>query len=1096
LRQKAAIEGERKHVTVLFADLADSSALAEGIDAEEMHGLMDRAFKIILAEIHRFEGTVNQFTGDGVMALFGAPIALEDAPRCAVRAALGIQKALAPMDAEVARRYDRGFRMRIGINTGPVVVGRIGNDLRMDYTAVGDTTNLAARLEQGANAGEVVISETTARQVEGFFDLRALEPTKVKGRGALVNAHLVLSERRARGRIDALAESDFTPYVGREAQLDALMRAFDDAKNGRGHVAFVVGEAGIGKSRLLYEFENRLAGVPHSRFSGQCTPYTRTTPFHAIADGLRRRFGIDDRDDETSATRKLDAFEEQAGSGLEWTLPFVRYLLSLPTQSPEVDAMDAMTRRVESCRALQARILRAAQPEPLVLVIEDLHWIDTATEEFLSFLVDSIPAAPVLVVLTHRPGYEHPFGDRSFHVRIPLQPLAPAAMTDMLRALLECADLPIGLEDLVERKAEGNPLFVEEIARSLMEEGVIQRDGKRLVLARDVADITVPDRIQDVLMARLDRLAEGPKRAIQIASVIGREFALRLLARITEAGDELEPIVGELRALELILQKTAHPELAYMFKHALTHEVAYESVLVHRRKALHRLVGSTIEELYGDRIAEHYEALAYHFGQAEQWASALRYHELASEKSSASYANHAAAEHCREALAIAGRLGGDVSDERRLALAGRLAAACFYCSEFRASAEAFELAASLTDDPGQRAVFMGRASFSHLWNHDYDRSEATQVEAEDLAIRHGSAAGRVFSFIARNEFDVVHGRRLDEEAGLDAALELAERSGDPLALVACLSQAGQRVQWLGDYRRAISLCERAVGIAMRERIPGDALSGQWFLGISLTAIGEYGRGLEVLMGALEISDRVGDRAVKARLANTIGWCHSEFGCHIRAAEYNRVGAELAREMVELGLVAGAPELYANAVINLAGNHTALGDLDSAAEQLAVIEPQLGSELDRWMQWRYSLHLLHGQARVLLAAGDPERAVAKCELEHQGAVETHARKMIARSLELKGRALLVMDRRDEAEAALRRALQVARELEYPPATWRALSLLGELSRRRGHTRQAGERFHEAKQLVRAKAPSVPSAELRSEFLKLAEALESDPLGAHR
>ncbi|MBW2493627.1 MAG: AAA family ATPase [Deltaproteobacteria bacterium] len=1096
LRQKAALEGERKHVTVLFADLANSTELAAQLGPEKMHALMDRAFQCILAEVHRYEGTVNQFTGDGVMALFGAPLALEDAPRKAVIAALAIHRALEGIDAEVRNAHGRSFAMRIGINTGPVVVGKIGDDLRMDYTAVGDTTNLAARLEQLAAPGGVVVSESTRRLGEGYFDFCALEPTAVKGKGAAIQAFEVLAKRTASGRIDVLTESGLTPFVGREAESAALFAAFESARAGLGQLAFLVGEAGLGKSRLLYEFRRRLADVPHSWFEGRCASFAQTTPFYAVIDGIRRRAGIDDQDDDAAIAEKLANLELDAGGGLEWTLPFMRRLLSLPSGDARVDALDAMTRRSECSRALQARFLREAKQQPLVLVIEDFHWIDAASEEFLSFLADSIPAAPVLLIFTHRPGYEHPFGDRSFHVRIPLRALSQQATRQMVQSVLESDELPLALQQMIANKAEGNPLFIEEVVRSLLEEGVVSVEGGVPHLARDLGGINVPDRIQDVLMARLDRLPDGPKHAIQIASVIGREFALRLLERITEAGDQLSEIVGELRALELIYEKASYPELAYMFKHALTHDVAYESVLVQRRKMLHQIVGTAIEELYPDRIQEHYEALAHHFSEAEDWERALRYHELASEKSQATYANRAASDHCRSAIAIAEKLGDRVTPQRRHALLQRLAVSCWHLSEFRASAEAFRQAAACAESSPKRALMLGRAAFSYHWNHDYEKSRELEGQARELAEAHEATAAIAYSQMVHDERELVHGRGLGDDAQAEAAAMLAERSGDMAVYTHLLQHIGQRAEWRGEFRRAIEYTQRAVKISTDHRMPGESLFGQWFLAIASVAAGEYNWGFGLLRAALELSDRIGDRAVKARLLNTVGWSYAELGCHAQAIEHNRMGTEIAREMVKLGLVAGAPELYANAAVNLAGNLTALGEIEAAAEQLAAIQEQHDTDEDPWMRWRWSLHLQDGLARVDLARGDAERALERADAEIAGARERCARKLEARALELRGRSLVFMDRCKEAEPALREALVIATHIEHPPVAWRALSLIGEVARRRGDSELAERYFSEVRTAVKEKAASIKRAELSNGLRAMGERLVADPLAAYR
>ena len=1095
LQSRSALEGERKHVTVLFADIAGYTSLSERLDPEEVHALMDRCFQRILEEVHRYEGTVNQFTGDGVMALFGAPIALEGAPQRAIMAALGMQRSLESLRQEVLAEGGPDVRMRVGIHSGPVVVGRIGDDLRMDYTAVGDTTNLADRLQRLAPPGSVYISQATEHLVSGFFDLVDLGPQRLRGKVDPVRAFEVVGARAVHGRIEATSDAGLTPLVGRDRELDLLWSTFESARAGNGQVAFLVGEAGTGKSRLLSEFRRKLGDEPHTWIEGRCTSYGKHTAFYAIVDALRRRFGLEDKDDAATALAKLQDAEEALGGDLDWTLPFVRSLLSLPPGDAAVAEMDAVTRRSETVRALHARILRGAERNPLIFVVEDLHWIDTASEEFLTFLADSIPAMRVLLVFAHRPGYEHPFGDRSYHTRIALQPLSVNEMADMASSILETSDIPEAVHGLIMNKAEGNPFFVEEVTKSLLEEGVLRLEQGRVEVARPIEDISVPDSITDVLMARIDRLAEEPKRAIQVASVIGREFALRLLEQISEAGNRVSAVVEDLRALELILQKTAYPELAFMFKHALTCDVAYESVLMQRRKSLHRIVGAAIEELYRERLAEHLEALAYHFTLGEDWERAFEYHDRASEKAADAFANHSAAEHCRQALAIAERIPESVPDDRRRLLEERLGKACWCVSQFAASGDAYRRAADLAADPALRAANLGRGAYSLVWAHDYERARTTTDEALTLARAIRAPAAEALGLVCRFEQSMVEGQT--EQGGLaDEAGRLAERSGDPEALFFTLLHQAQRAEWEGDYRPAVSLAERALSIANREGMMHLAPYPQWILGLALVCLGEYGRALAVLREGLELCDRVGDRAFKTRLLNSLGWCCSEFGAHLRASQYNQESTVLAGEMVELQLVPGAPELYANAALNLAGNRIALGDLDGALEQLEPIRAELDRPGDPWMRWRYSLHVRDGLARVALARGDPERALPLIDEELEGARKHRARKLEARALELRGRALVALGHPREALETLRGALEVAQALEYPPVVWRSTSLLAELARRSGSRSDAERLAAQAQGLPEGLAGSLPEAELQRDFRLLAERLAEDPLGAYR
>src|SRR5688500_13959332 len=658
LTSKTALEGERKQVTVLFVDVSGFTSMSERLDPEEVHRLMSRAFDLMLAEVHRYEGTVNQFLGDGIMALFGAPIAHEDHARRAVHAALGIARALESYQRELAPR-GIAFGARQGLNTGLVVVGAIGSDLRMDYTAVGDTTNVAARMQQAGEPGRVTIAEATYRLVHGYFEMRSLGSLTLKGKTEPVGAWEGVGAREARTRLEVETERGLTPLVGRarersrlrdalvgargartrvgvatgrglaplvgrERELSLLLDAFERARASQGQVVLIVGEPGIGKSRLLLEVRRRIAETAVWQ-EGHCVSFGRAMAFHPLVNLVRRQVGVEETDDESAIALKVERAVAEAGPDLADTAPYLRALLSVDPGNAEARGMSPVQRRSETLAALRRLLERAAERHPQVLVIEDLHWIDSASEQFLAALVDSVPALRALLVFTYRPGYAHPFGERSYVTRIVPATLGPDDTARMAAAVLAADHLPAELRELVSAKAEGNPFYVEELIKSLEESGALDRSAGQLELSRAVSQVTVPGSIQDVIAARIDRLDEAPKRTLQLASVIGREFTLRLVDRLADLRVGTEERLRHLSALELIHERRRLPELAYMFKHALTQDVAYASLLVQRRKELHGLIGRAIEELYADRLAEQYEVLAHHFSHAEDWPRALDY---------------------------------------------------------------------------------------------------------------------------------------------------------------------------------------------------------------------------------------------------------------------------------------------------------------------------------------------------------------------------------------------------------------------------------------------------------------------------------------
>ena len=725
LTSHAALQGERKQVTVLFCDLAHNTGLAEQLGPETMHTVLNQFFELALDAIHRYEGTINQFLGDGFMALFGAPIAHEDHARRAVLAALEFRRKLHTYNSSQDQPHGGELTVRMGLNTGMVVVGAIGDNLRMDYTAVGDTTNVAARLEQEAAPNQIVISEATHRLVAGYCTMRPLGSFALKGKTIPVAAWEVITAREARTRLEVAAERGLTPLIGRVRELNALHDCFAQARLGHGQIVFLVGEAGIGKSHLLLEFRHQLGEAEATWLEGHALSFGQAMAFHPLLDLLKRNFHIEEDDPESLIIEKIEQGVLRLGDELRPILPYLRYFLAVDPGDAAVRTMDPQLRRAELFASLRRLLVRAAEVRPQVLVFEDLHWMDKATEAALLAIADSIPSSRVLCLFTYRPGYIQPFGDRTYHTRLTLPPLSTQDSMQMAQAILATEQLPAALQTLVMQKAEGNPFFVEEVVKSLQEMSVIRRVGSQYVLTKPIEEIVVPDTIQDVLMARIDRLDEVPKQTLQVAAVIGQEFTYRLLRRLEDMQECTEASLQALKAIELIYEMSLYPELAYMFKHALTQDVAYNSLLVQQRQELHRRIGHAIEDLYADRLAEQYEVLAYHFSRGETWGKAFEYFCKAAEKAAQAFATREALTLYDQALEVAGHLGDTVEANTLMTIYRREAALYFILSDFARSHTANEHLLALARQIGDRMsegtalVGMGMAS---LWAQDFDRA--------------------------------------------------------------------------------------------------------------------------------------------------------------------------------------------------------------------------------------------------------------------------------------------------------------------------------------------------------------------------------------
>jgi class 3 adenylate cyclase/tetratricopeptide (TPR) repeat protein len=1082
----SALSGERKQVTVLFVDVSGFTSLSERLDPEDVHRLMSRAFDLMLAEVHRYEGTVNQFLGDGIMALFGAPIAHEDHARRAVHAALGIARAIESYQAELAPR-GISFRARQGLNTGLVVVGSIGSDLRMDYTAVGDTTNVAARLQQISAPGRATISEATHRLVRGFFDTRPLGEIHLKGKAEPVAAWEVVAAHEAVTRLEVEVDRGLTPFVGHEPELTALLEAFARAQAGQGQVVFLVGDAGIGKSRLLLELRRRI-GDGAAWQEGHCLSFGKAMAFHPLVDLLRRQFDVEEGDGEVAIAAKIEGGVAGVGADTGPIAPYLRALLSIDPGDAEVRSMSPAQRRGETFEALRRLLVQAADQRPQVLVIEDLHWIDGASEEFLKTLVDSVPALRALIIFTYRPGFASAFGERSYFTRIFPAALSADDSARMAAAVLATDGLPDELRALVAAKAEGNPFYVEELVKSLEETGVLRRTDGRYEIAGRVSDVAIPGTINDLIAARIDRLDDAPKRTLQLASVIGREFTRRLVDRLAEVRERAGDLLRELASLELILERRLYPELAYMFKHALTQDVAYASLLVQRRRELHGLVGLAIEELYADRLPEHYEVLAHHFSLAEDWERALGYLLKAAGKAATAFGLRQALDLYGEALEAARRLGDRVQATVFIDIHRARADLFFAVGDFdrsRAEAEVLVEITRRVQDRLAEANALVQVANAQQWAENLPAALERSREAIEIAETLGAAAPLSGGFFVRGYVEAVSGDLDAAEADLGRAVEIARISGDPNRQAFALHLLGLRKSWQGQYGEGLRLNGDATRIAREHRLVSPLCRSLWLHGLASAETGHYDAGLAALDEGLALAEKIGDDAYIPRFLNTLGWLRIDCGDFALGVELSELAYEHTNRSSRAGHGTGA-ERRAFIRNNEADALIAQGDLVGAGEALnESLHTVQHPPPSRWMTWRYATHCYASLGQLALLRGDAAAARRWADQSLELATPTSSRKYESWAWRVKGESATALRAWDEAEAALRRAKAIAESIRQPRSTWHSEAALGRLQAVRGRREDALAHYRAARALISALRGGLRDPGLRA-------GLETSPL----
>ena len=663
--QLQEVEAERKHVTVLFSDLVGYTAMTERLDAEDVKEIMSRIFGEIAQVVTKYEGFIERFFGDEVMALFGVPKAHEDDPMRAIRAAREIHRVVEDMSPKYETEIGHPLSMHTGINTGLLVTGDeyIGKGR---HGLTGDAVNLASRLAKLAQAGETLVGQDTYRHAEGYFIFEHLGLKRIRGKEEPVNAYQVIAPSTRRTRFEVSAERGLTPLVGRKRELQQLKEGFKRCKAGRGEAFSIVSEAGLGKSRLLYEFRKVVAKEKLTFLEGKCLSYSKGAAYQPVIDILKSNFDIMEGEGDAEIREKVKKGLIALGAEETSTLPCLLELLSVKDSGLDRFSMSPEGKKERIMEALKRIVLKGSEIRPLIMAIEDLHWIDKSSEDVFKELLDSLSGARIFLIFTYRPEYAPSWGVKSYHRQINLNRLSEGESFSMVTHLLGTPDIDGALEALITGKTEGALLFIEEFIKSLKDLGIIEKRDK-YYLAPNVENITIPFTIQDVIMARVDALPEGAKKVLQTGSVIEREFSYQLIKYVMALPEqELLSHLSNLRDSELIYERGIFPQSTYIFKHALTQDVVYNSILIKRRKQSHELVGNAIEDLYKDNINEHYEVLAEHYIASENYEKAAAYSRLAGNRAELSASFPDAIAYAKKRIACLEKLPKTEETQKRI----------------------------------------------------------------------------------------------------------------------------------------------------------------------------------------------------------------------------------------------------------------------------------------------------------------------------------------------------------------------------------------------------------------------------------------------
>ncbi len=1112
------VEGERRVVTMLFCDVKGSTAAAEKLDPEEWAEVMNGAFEHLIAPIYHYEGTLARLMGDAILAFFGAPIAHEDDPQRAVRAGLEIVAGMQTYREQLKRERGLDLNVRVGVNTGLVVVGEVGSDLRVEYTAMGDAINLAARMEQTAQPGTVQITGDTHKLVAPLFECEALGGIEVKGQAKPVPAFRVLTVKAQPGRVRGI-EGWETPLVGREKEMAALRHAMADVREGRGHILCLMGEAGLGKSRLIRElrtawqaglpseFEEPFSAVP-SWLEAQGVSYETTRPYGLYRQIFRYLTGTTETDSWEVVRNRLavisgDVSPEQR----DRVIRALEALLTLSTSTP----LEGEALKRELFETTLQMTHAAASTRPSVMTWDDLHWADPASVELLLHLFQLTDEAPILFLCAFRPDRQSAAwqvkqtAERDYahrYTELVLSPLSAEDSQALVDHLPAMADLPAQLRQSILERAEGNPLFVEEIVRSLMDRGVIVRDetGWRAAADVDPERVVIPASVQALLMARIDRLEEETRRTLQLASVIGRSFYYRALQSVSGIQTALDRHLRALQKADLIRETARHPELEYSFRHALTHEAAYNSILLKRRREFHRRVGEALEALMADQLEAYAGQLGHHFGLAGD-ARALKYYTLAGDAAYHLYANTEAVTYYTLALEIARRLAGAdrAAWQHLYTRRGRALELNAHYRQALTNYEEMETAArGIGDRALELSALMLRATLYSVHSPEHDPAHGQRLSEQALAVARelgdGAAEARILwnlllvnrttgqsrEALKYGEQSLAIARRLNlreqmaftlndligvywmnREPGRAQAAQIEARDlwrelGNLPMLADNLARSTQFHLAAGDYGATIAASNEAYAISQSIGNVWGQSNSRIGVGLAYWDQGEYGAAIAVQEEAIHLAKRVGHTIALAFVPTVLALVYGTAGAIARGLEV--ANAALAHTRTNVPGWSSLP------LITLARLHLLNRDLPAA--EAAYREAVINLVEDNLRQVNYVslLWLSLTEAELALAQAEYVRALTLADQLISDTRLANYRPFIPDALYFKSRVLIAQGQVDLAYRSLEDARAEAEAMGSRRTLWPILTALGEMEAQQGDSTHANGLLAQARQII--------------------------------